>query len=525
MMIISCKQNMPGNDLKIFNYNQASGISSLDPAFASLQSNIWAVNQVYNGLVQVNEKLEVTPSLAKSWFVSPDGLTYTFQLRDNVFFQKDTCFNNRDRKFIANDVVYSFERLVNPATAAKGAWVFNDKIDTINPFTAINDSTFQLKLIKPFPALLGILTMQYCFIVPKEAVDYYGKDFRKHPVGTGPFQFSFWIENEALVFLKNKNYFEKDKDGNSLPYLDGIRISFNDSKTTEFLQFKLKALDWIVDLDAGVRNEVLTKSGALQKSYENNFILKKNNYLNTEYIGINLEKAKKENSPLADVRVRKAINLAINKNELLVYIRNGIGRTAEYGIVPAGMTGYNQSLLDKNVYDITQSKKLLYEVGYNENNKMPSITIQCNSSNEALCLFVANQLKQVGIEMRVEAMQGKSLNEQMVKGNSLLFRASWIADYPDAESYLALCYGGYQAPPNYTRMRNENFDKLYLEAMNISNDSIRNNLYVAMDKIIMNELSIIPLYYDEVLDFIQLNISGFEVNALNLLDLRKVKKN
>ena len=187
-LVSACGTSVDDENKNVFTYNAVSGVSSLDPAFASLQTNIWAVNQLYNGLVQVDSELNVLPCIAKSWDLSDDGLTYTFHLRNDVFFHDDACFPNKvGRKATAHDFVYSFKRLIDPTVASKGAWVFNDKVAVTNPFSATDDTTFVINLTKATPFLPGILTMQYCSVLPHEAVEHYGKNFRSHPVGTGPF--------------------------------------------------------------------------------------------------------------------------------------------------------------------------------------------------------------------------------------------------------------------------------------------------------------------------------------------------
>ena len=132
----------------------------------------------------------------------------------------------------AHDIEYSFKRIMNPATASSGAWIFNNRIDSANGFKALDDSTFQLTLIRPFTPVLGLLSMQYCSIVPHEVVKKYGKDFRSHPCGTGPFQFQAWEEGLALILKKNPRYFEKDSAGNRIPYLDAVKINLFDNKAT-----------------------------------------------------------------------------------------------------------------------------------------------------------------------------------------------------------------------------------------------------------------------------------------------------
>ena len=194
---------------KVFTYNESTGIASLDPAFAKNQSIMWAVHQLYNTLVEIDTNLNIVPSVATSWEISSDRLQYTFHLKRGIFFHDNEAFaNGKGREMVASDVVYSLQRIQNKQTASSGAWIFNNRVDSLQPFTALNDSTFVVKLLRPFHPILGILSMQYCSIVPKEVVEKYGKDFRRHPCGTGPFQFFMWEEGQALVMHKNNNYWE-----------------------------------------------------------------------------------------------------------------------------------------------------------------------------------------------------------------------------------------------------------------------------------------------------------------------------
>jgi ABC-type transport system substrate-binding protein len=198
------------DDRAVFRYNETTGIASLDPAFAKNQSIMWAVHQLYNTLVEVDSNLNIVPSLATRLTISPDRKTYTFYLRPDVFFHDDAAFaKGKGRRMTARDVVYSFQRLIAPKTASPGSWIFNGKVDSVNAFKALDDTTFQIKLLRPYQPILGILSMQYCSIVPREAVEKWGSDFRRHAVGTGPFQQVVWEEGQALVLKKNPYYFER----------------------------------------------------------------------------------------------------------------------------------------------------------------------------------------------------------------------------------------------------------------------------------------------------------------------------
>ncbi len=514
-------------DKTIFHYNEQTGIASLDPAFAKNQSIMWAIHQLYNTLIEVDDNMNLKGSLAKSWDISEDNLTFTFHLRRDVFFHDDGAFkNNLGRLLNAHDVVYSFKRIVDKSTASPGAWIFNDRVDPENGFTAIDDSTFQLKLIRPFQPILGILSTQYCSIVPKEAVEKYGNTFRSHPVGSGPFQIVAWDEGQALILKKNPKYFEKDSSGISLPYLDGVSVSFFDSKATEFLEFQQNRLDFINDIEASFKDEILTKTGHLKKQWEGKLELQKYPYLNIEYLGILVDTTNElvKNSPLALQKIRQAINYGFDRKKMMLYLRNSIGTAAENGFVPEGLPSFNKEVVKGYQYDLQKTKKLLAEAGFPNGKDLPVIKLLTIPIYADLASYIANELNQAGIRIQVEAVQKSLLLEQTSKSQALFFRGSWIADYPDAENFLSVFYGKNPAPPNYTRFKNAAYDALYERAIAEKNDSIRYQLYQQMDKIIIAAAPVVPLWYDMAIHLVHTNIKGFYPNSLNLLELRRVRK-
>ena len=193
LLAVSCSSGeKKEKDLRsVFKYNEMAGIVSLDPSAARSFENSWIINQLFNGLVQMNDSLGVEPSIAKSWNISKDGLTYTFHLQNNVFFHDNKCFadeKGKGRKVIASDFVYSFNRLLDAAVSSATSLLSNVDINEQKGFEAPNDSTFIIHLTKPFTPFIRILTMKYFSVIPKEAVIQYGDDFRRNPVGTGPFE-------------------------------------------------------------------------------------------------------------------------------------------------------------------------------------------------------------------------------------------------------------------------------------------------------------------------------------------------
>ncbi|HYC28903.1 MAG TPA: ABC transporter substrate-binding protein, partial [Chitinophagaceae bacterium] len=332
--------NADKNERNVFRMNMSGkALESLDPAFAKDQYMMWTANMLFNTLVAIDSQLHLSPSLAKSWSVSDDGLTHTFILRNDVYFHDNPAFaGGKGRKMTAADVVYSFNRIIDPETASPGAWIFNDRVAGHEPFVAVDDTTFTIRLIRPFRPLPEILSMQYCSIVPYEVAEKWGKDFRTYPCGTGPFRFQLWDEGNILVLRKNPGYWEKDAEGEPLPYLDAVKISFTYSKASEFFRFLQGELDFVNELDGSFKDLVLTKKGELKEEYKDKLVLNKKTYLNTEYLGFltDTSNALLANSPIKNLLVRQAMNYAVDRSKIVTYFRNGIGIPATSGFIPAG---------------------------------------------------------------------------------------------------------------------------------------------------------------------------------------------
>lgn len=524
LLLYSCSSGKQRRE-NIFYYNEQAGIASLDPAFAKNQSTIWPAHQLFNTLVEIDGRLNLKPSLASRWQIAEDGKTYTFFLRPDVYFHDDDAFDNRKGRLLtAHDVVYSFKRIIDPQTASPGAWIFNGKVDTIQPFTAINDTTFQLKLLQPYHPILGILSMQYCSVIPREAVEKYGHTFRRHPVGSGPFKFVAWEEGQALILAKNENYFEQDSTGKRLPYLDGIKISFYDSKATEFLLFRQKQLSFINDIESSFKDEVLTKKGTLRKEWDGKIVLQTSPYLNIEYLGIMVDTANGlvKQLPTKHKKIRQAINYGFDREKMVLYLRNSLGTPAQSGFVPAGLPSFNDTIVKGYTYNVKKATQLLTEAGYPGGAGLPPIKLLTIPIYADMANFIAKQLSEIGINIQVEVVQKALLLELTSNSQAPFFRGSWIADYPDAENYLSVFYSKNPAPPNYTRYNNKQFDTYFEKAIAETNDSIRYSLYRKADQQIMDDAPVVPLWYDKVVWLVQPNVKGFVPNGLNLLELRQV---
>lgn len=522
ILFASCGKRNSDDGLKIFKYNESAGILTLDPVYAKDQPHIWACNQLYNSLVAFDDEMNVVPAVAKSWDISDDGKTYTFLLRDDVFFHSDSCFGGKGRRVVAQDFEYSFNRLIDRKLSSPGTWIFSSvkKDENGYAFKAMNDSVFQIELNKPFPAFLGILSMTYASVVPREAVDFYGEDFGRHPVGTGPFKFQYWKEGVRLVFRKNPDYFE-EIDGHKLPFIDAVSVSFLIDKQVAFMEFVKGKTDFMSGVDARYKDELLTRDGRLRSKYYDKFYLIREPYLNTEYLSFFIDNQEEREDKERAVALRKAVNYSIDREKMLRYLRNGIGTPGNSGIIPCGLPGYDS--LGKIGYAFDQRKAFDIIEKYDLYGK--EIKLYTTKDYIDLAKFVQSSVTDVGLVCKVEEMMPAALREKRAQCSLPFFRSSWIADYPDAENYLSLFTTENFAPagPNYTHYSNEKFDDLYSAAISTNNMRKRAQIYREMDSLMMTEAPVVVLFYDEVLRFVNKKISGFSGNPVNLLNLKNVK--
>jgi len=520
LLLVSCaSEEVEKRDLQVFRYNEHANITTLDPAFAKDLRTIWVTNQLFNGLVQLDDELEVHPDIAKSWTISDEGKKYSFNLKKGIKFHKHSLFGkDSTRTVVAKDFEYSFNRLLNPKVSSPGKWV----LEFVEKFQAENDSTFVIQLKQSFPPFLSLLSMKYCSVVPQEAVTYFGDTFRANPIGTGPFQFKLWVENTKLVFRKNNLYYEKDEQGNVLPYLEAVAITFLPDKQSEFLQFIQGNLDFMSSIDASYKDDLLTTEGKLKKNHENKIDMISSPYLNTEYLGVYLDTDEEE---VNSIKIRKAINYGFDREKMILYLRNGIGTPAINGFIPKGLPSFNN--MKGYTYQPEKAKELVKSYIEETGNKNPTVTISTNSQYLDLCEYIQREVQKTGLNVKIDVMPPSTLRQTKVNGQLSIFRGSWVADYPDAENYLFIFHSKNFSPngPNYTHYSSNEFDELYDASIKINDNVKRRALYQKMDSLVMESAAIIPLYYDEVVRFSQKNVSGLGINPINLLSLKRVQKN
>jgi len=523
LLFVSCGRQH-NNNKNVFCYNESNGISSLDPAFARDLEIMWATNQLFDGLVELNDSLEIIPSVAKSYSISEDRLTYTFILRNDVFFHNNACFtNSTGRKVLSSDIAFSFNRILDNAIASPGKWIFENVIE--NGFTAANDSTFIIQLKKPFSPFLGLLTTQYANIVPHEGIEKYGTEFRNNPVGCGPFQFAFWYENVALVFHKNPNYFLKDELGNSLPYLEAVKIDFVKDMSAEYQGLLQGKYDFMSGLHNAFKDELLDPNGNLSSAYSSQLYLQKTPFIKTDYLGFVVDPSLQSNKALLDPRVRKALHLSINKKDMVKHLRNNTVIPADFGFCsPAAAKNLNTT--ERISFNKKEALDLLAQAGFPNGKNLPTIVLSTTSDYADLMEYIQHEWQQIGIPCEIQQLQGAAFRDQASKCQLSVFRKSWLADYAHPENFYSVFQTSRFTPngPNYTHYSNSNYDMIYA-VLGASNNSDSTLIYCEkLEQQLNEETPVIPLYYDQVMHFIRSNVKNLPTNSVNMLDLRRVKK-
>jgi len=526
--ILGCENVDKKSPFMVFHYNEDESVTTLDPAYVKSQSEIWIVSQIFNGLVDLNPQLQVVPALSDHWEISEDKKIYTFHLRRDAQF----CFPDfggkvTHRRVNSRDCAFSLSRIADPKSASPGAWIFADKIDSnlSQVFVPLNDTVFQIHLLRPVASLLNLLATNYGFIVPIEYKSTEKSVLARNPIGTGPFYLKRWEEQIKLVLRKNDIYHEKDSAGISLPYLDAINVSFVKNKQTAFMQFLAGTYDFFNGLESSFKDELLTTDAQLKPKYNERLKTLITPFLNTEYIGCYLGDQPGQVNYLQDVHLRRALELSVDRKAIVRFFRNGLGTPGEYGFVPPQLNpNQNSELTDSNTHSKQDAKVEFALSEYSKMKVKPVITLSTTADYLDMMVYLQEAWSRIGINIKVDIQTGGMLRQLRNEGKLMLFRGSWIADYPDAENYLACFYQKFLSPngPNYTHFVDADFDALY-EAIESGGSKDRLDDIFRANLRLMSQVPVIPLYYDKSIRLMHPWLKGLGNDVTNRLPLKRVK--
>ncbi len=536
----------------VFRMNELEDFKNLYPVAVSEVISTRIVSQIYEGLVKLNSAdLSVMPGLAYRWESNPEQTIWVFHLRQGVKFHDDPCFaDGKGRELNAADMKYCFDKLCEAsASNANFDIICKDRVKGANEYfestkngkpleggvsgvKALNDSTLQIELNFPYSGFLSLLTMPGAAVYPKEAFDKYGLDMRAHCVGTGPFQVKTIKEGDVVILERNPDYWGVDENGNKLPYLDAVKVSFIKEKKSEMLEFQRGNLDMVFRIPVEMYKEIMG-------SYENaqarktDFDIQSTAALATNYYGmLNTSEA------FSKREVRQAFNYAIDREKIVNFTLQGEGVAGSYGCIPPvdafkkagmdfdGLKGYK--------LDVNKARELMKQAGYPDGKGFPKTILTINGGgnerNQNIAEVAQKMLKEnIGVDVDINVVPFSEEIDAYQSGKLDLFRAGWVADYPDPLTFLSIFYGKYvpanaseKSFINIVRYKNADFDAKFEAAMKEPDEKKRYALFKEADQILIDDGAFLPIFYDENDRLIQKNVRNFPVNAMEHRDLSRV---
>lgn len=493
-------------------------------------------SQIFEGLLRLDPKtLEVIPSIAEDYEVSEDLKTYTFNLRDDVYFHDDKCFSGGEgRKVTAHDFKYSFEMLCSNDDKNKLSWLFKDKViggkpynegdaDEVEGIKVEDDHTLIIELEEPFSAFNKFLTHYGMVVFPEEFVEYYGEKAGANPVGTGAFMMKK-IADDRVTLTRNPNYWRKDDFGNKLPFVEEIQMSYSTNKADELLSFRNQEIDLVLDIPV---EEVENVLGSLSEAQEGKNVKHKVDSkasMSTQYYGFNHNE-----KPFDSKEVRLAFNYAIDREAIIDSWLEGEGWASNYGFVPR-IQNYPFKSIKGYRLNIDKARKLLSKAGYPGGKDFPRVHLYVNTAEETgihkLAKAVTFSLKQnLNVDVNIKLCTIEEREEAVQSSEAIFWRTGWVADYPDPENFLQMFYVGdseIDLDINPFGFKNERFDKLFEKAKTEFDEEKRMELLAKCDQILIDEGVVMPLLTDDFITMINLKVRGFVTNELEYLDFSTI---
>ncbi len=502
---IGCRRSddgrLPGHLYLRLNNNP----TTLDPALITDVQGGGISAKLFNGLVRFNENLDLMPDIAHSWKLSDDHVTYTFRLRLDVRF-------SNGRKITAQDFKYSFERVLKPETKAPLTWVLDriegakdfisGKTGSVSGIRVVNDHILTLKLDRPFGPFLSLLAMTTAYVIPREEVERLGPDFGTHPVGSGPYVLTEWKHGQFIALAAREDYFE------GRPKLNGIVYRVIPEDLTAVMEFETGHLDVLqipsseykrYTTDPAWRDQVYGKPG-----------------LNSYYLGLNCTRP-----PFDDIRVRQAVNMAVDRKHILNTVFEKRGVLAR-GPIPPGLWRGTVLLQKTDGYgfDPDKARKLVREAGA----EGKTIKIYITADPEVLDIIevVQSYLANVGLKAEIVQLDWSAFKQAVNEGEPDAFWLSWWADYPDPENFLFPLFHSASVGPagNRTRCFDPELDRLIDTAQQTVDEKQRYRFYRQAEERVVRNAPWLFMWHKTDYFVIQSWVKEFKIYPIYSIDKR-----
>lgn len=500
------------------------------------------MNQVYEGLVSLDGKTgQIKPAIASEYAISPDGKTYRFTLREDVYFHDDKAFpEGKGRQVKSADVAYCFTKLCEPApynqlyafvtdliAGASGYYEALEKGQKNPPkprgIRVVSDFVIEFELEHPSASFLTILTLPCSWIFPEELYSY-GQEINSWSIGTGPFRARTLKMNDVIILERNKRYWKTDSLGNSLPYLDAVRFNFISDAATELSAFSRGSLDIVLRVPYGE----LSRLNANTESANANYHILTAPGLRTEYYGF------QHRSPVySNLWVRKAFNCAIDRDYLTNHVLKGYGTSAHHGFVPYDLPGYDNSGIEGYRFQPELAREYLAKAGFPGGAGFPVVTIQLNDGN-VTSLEVADAIQEMlsthlGLTVELAVLPRNRHYDMVERGYTPFWRDGWIADYPDPENFLKLFHGKLVPEDsikasylNTARFKDPTFDKYFEAGLRETNPGKRMEWMLLADAELVKQAAVLPLYHEKWTWLVSNQAENVYIGTMGELNLTRV---
>ncbi|MBK1876739.1 ABC transporter substrate-binding protein [Pelagicoccus mobilis] len=502
------KNETPKESPKVFIFARGSDAQKLDPADVDDGESVNTLTQICEGLVRFKSgTLEIEEWLAESYDISEDGLHYDFKIRPGIVFHDGTPLD-------AAAAAYSFQRQLDeshPAHLPEAAFAYWSYLyQDVVSVEAIEPMVLRISLKQPNAAMLRSLAIFPAWLISPKSLDTYGSEMQRHPIGTGPYRLKEWRPNEAIILERNPDYWAE------APEFERMIIKVVPDNTTRLLQLKSGAIHGMDGLQP-------TEVAALRSDPA--ITVYEEGGLNVGYMAFNLETER-----MAIPEVRKAISLAIDKQSFATVALEGAGRPANYPL-PKGFLGY-PSIEDAMVFDLERARELIapHKALFEER---PLEILVMNAPRPYLpdpvtaATFIKGQIEALGIPAQVVSVDFKSQLDLLRNGEFETGLIGWVGDNGDTDNFLSVFFGSWAAvkgtATNYSFYREEEMDRLLLEARKETDSAKRADLYEQTLALWKRDLPLLPLCHGDNIVVLSSQFEGFQLQKIGDLRLSEVR--
>ena len=508
-------------------------IQTLHPLYNSDLYTHRILNNIFEPLFEIDEKRQqVIPRVAEKYRWMNDHTTLRVYLKKGIYFHEDPCFNSSENELTATDVKFTLEMAcsqneINRSNDAllgkiKGADVFfeNPQVKSVSGITIINPYCIDIALTGKYAHFPQLLTSSKYGICSKIAYNYYKTNIIKHPVGTGPFMLAS-INKKEVLLKYNPQYWRKDAYGNTYPYLNALRFHVIPTEKEDVKAFKNEQIDLLCEVSPQYINDIFYDFNETRrkKPFPHKVMVISGSRVSMLVLNQNL-------ACFNDARVRKAIDLIIDRDRIAYDLLNGDGLPATQGFAPPSPYYHNNELPLKKVNAVL-AKQLFHQAGYGGTTPFPVLNFYIAGSNSEqavkYCRYIATQLKRIlNIDTKINLVELTERYDAAVSNKAAIWKLGWSPDYPDPEAYFSLFYSknptNKAQNPLFPKINSAIYDFNYNLGMEESDNGLRNNYFANCDQILQEENWVLPILYEDFVFVFNLRVRGIKTSQIGLFD-------